>query len=131
MTQCKLCTWLTLIAVIIVAFVAGLGINLWTNQTVEVTGEVTEVAEHQGWVEYKSDKGFSFKHPEGYGVNETNDPENPQNTIVHIVVIDETGDFAEIPPFLQINVSSNLVSFALWEGREWEGYPDIIRTFSL
>lgn len=112
--------WLFILTVVVTALVVSAGMQLWQSQEAQ-----------SDWVTYESQNGFSFKHPQGFGVNETIDPENPENIIIHIVEVDENGDFVEgVVPSLQINVSKNSVSFALWEGRPWEGYPEIIKTFN-
>jgi hypothetical protein len=111
--------WLYVLIVVITALVVSAGLKLWQPQETQ-----------NNWITYESQKGFSFQHPQGYGVNEIIDFDNPGNIIIHIVEIDENGEFVEgIVPSLQINVSQNSVSFALWEGRPWEGYPEIINTF--
>ncbi len=120
-----------ILTVIITAIITGGGVYYWqkTQQPAD-TMPLTEYTDLENWIEYKSNKGFSFKHPQDYGVNETADPENPQKTIVHIVKTDETGEFVQdVTPSLQINVSQNAVSFALWEGMPWEGFPKIVETF--
>jgi len=120
-----------ILTVIITAIVVGAGVYFWqkTQQPAD-TIPLTEQTDLENWIEYKSDKGFSFKHPPGYGVNEVADPENPDNTIIHIVKTDESGEFIlGVTPSLQITVSQNAVSFALWEGMPWEGFPTIVETF--
>ena len=128
MKQHKTCNyniWLFILIVVLTTLVVSVGLRLWQNQQVQAPVQT----ENSNWITYESQNGFSFQHPEGYGVNETNDPEDSQKIIIHIVQLDENGEFAQSPPLLQINVSQNSVSFALWEGREWEGYPEIISTF--
>jgi len=121
--KCKHIPWLFILTAVLTALIVSLGINFWKGQV------ETQTTEPENWITYTSENGFTFMHPEGFGVNETIDPENTENTIIHIVELDENGDFAEgVVPSLQINVSPNSVSFALWEGRDWEGYPDIIGT---
>ncbi|MFC1655487.1 hypothetical protein ACFL3C_01330 [Patescibacteria group bacterium] len=80
------------------------------------------------WQTYTSENGFSFNYPSGHDVNENADPENSDVTNVFIVKVDEDGEtFGS--PVMQINVSDYSVSFSLWEGIPWYGYPDIIKTF--
>lgn len=129
MKQYKQSFWLFILIAILTAVIVSAGIDFWKGQQ---EPKPEEVIEHEDWATYKSQKGFSFMHPKGFGVNEVSDPENAQNTIIHIVELDENGDFAEgVVPSLQINVSPGSVSFTLWEGRDWEGYPEIIGTFEI
>jgi hypothetical protein len=120
--KCTYSIWLLVLIVILTTLIVGAALKIMQNQQNPLPAQ-------NGWVTYESQNGFSFQHPKGYGVNETIDPEDPENTIVHIVKLDENGEFAQVPPSLQINVSPGSVSFALWEGREWEGYTEIIGTF--
>jgi hypothetical protein len=79
------------------------------------------------WETYTSEEGFSFRHPDGYTASETKDGDD---VMVFIVEADEKGEPLENrPPIMQINVSDNSISFALWEGRPWEGFPKIVETF--
>lgn len=87
----------------------------------------TQQIQFADWLTYESENGFSFKYPKGYGVTET---PTDDSILVFIVQTDENGDFMEsVTPSFQITVSDYGVSFSLWEGMEWEGYPDIIKTF--
>lgn len=115
--------WLIISVIILTALITAASLLLWQNKQIQPS------AQNGDWLTYESQNGFSFQHPKGYGVNETTDSEDPENTIVHIVKLDENGEFAQVPPSLQINVSKNSVSFTLWEGMPWEGYPEIIGTF--
>ncbi len=115
--------WLIILVVILTALMTTAALLLWQNQ------QNPTPSQNGSWVTYESQNGFSFQHPKGYGVNETIDPEDPENTIVHIVKLDENGEFEQVPPSLQINVSPSSVSFSLWEGAKWDGYPEIIGTF--
>lgn len=120
-----------ILAIILALIITGAGLYLWQkNLQPKEAIPITEQKDFENWIEYKSNKGFSFKYPPGYGVNETQDPQNPQNTIIHIVKTDESGEFVQgATPSLQINVSENLISFALWEGMPWQGFPKIVETF--
>ncbi len=101
------------------------------QQIKDLQSDTAKVQEtRSGWQTYVSNKGFSFQYPPGHKVNEVTDPENPSNTIIHIVVIDDKGKPVSRPPVLEINVSSNAVAFSLWEGIPWDGFPEIVETFS-
>lgn len=83
--------------------------------------------ESMAWETYTSDEGFSFKIPDGYTVSET---KGDDETMAFVVEADEYGKpLEDRPPVMQINVSDNNISFALWEGRPWEGFPKIVETF--
>ena len=79
------------------------------------------------WETYVSDEGFSFKYPTGYTASET---KGDNDVIVFIVEADEEGEpLEDRPPIMQLIVSDNSISFSLWEGRSWEGFPKIVETF--
>lgn len=83
--------------------------------------------ESVSWETYISDEGFSFKIPDGYTVSETKEGDE---VMAFVVEEDEDGQpLKDRPPALQINVSDTNISFALWEGRPWEGFPKIVETF--
>lgn len=49
-----------------------------------------------------------------------------------VVEADGNGNPREdMPPVMQINVSDISISFSLWEGRPWEGFPKIVETFEV
>lgn len=101
-----------------------LGMYVWQN--VIFQKDVIE-KESSAWETYISDEGFSFSYPHGYSISETKDG---NDVMVFIVEADENGDpVPNVIPSLQINVSPNSISFALWEGRPWEGFPKIVETF--
>ena len=108
-----------LTAVITIFFVAS-GYYIW-NKYDFLGGEKIE---DNGWLTYTSEQGFSFDYPEGYEVSENVDPENSEITNVFI-------SSGEGPPNLQINISPYSVSFSLWEGIPWDGYPEIVKTFEM
>ena len=118
-----------LIIIITAILVGGTTYFLLNSSITEKSKEIVPEQEHQDWTTYTSDKGFSFQYPQGHKVTEQEDPENPEITIIFITEIDENGEFITGPPSLQINISENSVSFSLWEGIYWEGYPDIIGTY--
>lgn len=91
--------------------------------------KTTGMVGYENWQAYISAEGFSFMYPEGYAVSTNPDPENADITNVFILAADAEGNPLEQPPVLQMNVSDYSVSFSLWEGIPWEGYPDIVRTF--
>lgn len=118
MPQKSLNISIILITALITAIIAVAGTMYFMQQP------VTE-SDTSDWLTYNSEKGFSFKYPPGNEVNESIDSENPDTTIVFISSTESGNMF----PALQINVSPYMVSFSLWEGLEWEGYPKIIETF--
>lgn len=91
--------------------------------------KTTGMAGYENWQTYMSAEGFSFMYPEGYAVSTNPDPENADITNVFILAADTDGTPLEQPPVLQMNVSDYSVSFSLWEGMTWEGYPAIVGTF--
>ncbi len=102
--------------------------SLKKDSTSKSNSSPTVVNTIPGWQIYKSAKDFSFQYPKGYKVNETTDPENSAVTVIHITHIEKPTEPQKMP-VLQINVSETSVSFALWEGAPWSGYPGIIKTF--
>lgn len=141
--------WKTVFVIIIAAVVAAGGVYWWQSlatkkvqdkmasrqqallqQIEDLKNNIPQVKETRSdWKTHVSGKGFSFQHPPGHKVNEVTDPEDPNNTIVHIVAVDEKGKPLQRPPVLQINVSPNAVTFSLWEGIPWDGFPEIVETF--
>jgi len=141
--------WKTVFVIIVTAIVAGGGVY-WRQSSVtkkvqdemasrqqalqqqieDLRNNIAQVKETRpDWQTYVSDKGFSFQYPPGHEVNEVTDPENSGNTIVHIVAVDEKGKPMQRPPVLQINVSPDAITFSLWEGIPWDGFPGIVETF--
>lgn len=141
--------WTTILIIIITAVVVGGGVY-WRQSSVmkkvqdemasrqqtllqqidDLQNNIAQLQETQSdWQTYVSEKGFSFQYPPGHDVNEVTDPENPNNTIVHIVAVDEKGKPMQGPPVLQINVSQDAITFSLWEGIPWDGFPEIVETF--
>ncbi|MFC1748992.1 hypothetical protein ACFL2V_09330 [Pseudomonadota bacterium] len=119
-------TNLQLILIIaITAIITFGGTVMWQKSGVERPEIVAQ--ETADWLTYTSENEFSFKFPPGYLIGETTSPENADTTVVFIsTVMEEDRDPV---PVLQINVSAYSVSFSLWEGLEWEGYPAVISTF--
>lgn len=110
-----------IVTALITALITTGGLYLW--QTTECPQKSPEAAfVTSDWLTYESENGFSFMYPPGYDVSENTDPENPDITNVFIAG-------AEGPPVLQMNVSDYSVSFSLWEGAPWKGYPEIVNTF--
>lgn len=100
------------------------------QQIKDLQNDISQIQETRSdWQTYVSNKGFSFQYPPGHEVSESTNPENPNSTIVHIVAVDEKGKPVSRPPVLEINVSSNAVTFSLWEGIPWDGFPEIVETF--
>jgi hypothetical protein len=141
--------WKTVFVIIITAVVAGGGVY-WRQSSVakkaqdkmvsrqrallqkieDLQSNIVQVQETRSdWQTYVSGKGFSLRYPPGHEVNEVTDPENPNNTIVNIVAVDEKGKPMQRPPALQINVSQDAITFSLWEGMPWDGFPEIVETF--
>jgi len=89
----------------------------------------TNMVGFEGWQTYVSTAGFSFMYPQGYVVSASPDPVNPDITIIFILAAAADGTALEQPPVLQMNVTDYSVSFSLWEGIQWDAYPDIVRTF--
>ncbi len=85
-------------------------------------------ADHfRGWKTYTSEQGFSLKYPFGYAINET---KIDDDTMLFVVEADVNGNPIENrTPVMQITISRNLISFALWEGQQWMYFPDIVETF--
>lgn len=103
-------------AVIITIIITISAVFMWQNQnpTIDETAD---------WLTYTSEEGFSFKYPEGFTVSENVDPEDSEVTNIFVVEAENR------PPVLQINVSKNSITFSLWEGAAWSGFPKIVETF--
>ncbi|MFH1430341.1 MAG: hypothetical protein ABIG71_02325 [Candidatus Uhrbacteria bacterium] len=115
-----------ILAIALLFAVIAIG-KLWAIRAVPPTA-----VPYATWQSYVSERGFTFRYPEAHAVNETRDPSDPRTSILHVVALDSIGEPLPRPPVLQITYNpDSLVSFSLWEGIPWDGFPTIAETFRM